>query len=337
MEQCAQRAGEIFNAPVIGKTPTVLFVSHPKAIQTIFSPDTGQITAPSNQLLMPIVGDRSIFCMEGASHRRERKLLMPPFHRENLTHYGALICQLTNGAMQCVSPGNAFAARDLMQDISLEVILKVVFGIFSGTRFDTLKALIVELTNGFQNPLMGGALFFPALQRDLGSRSPWGHFLAIKRQIDQVLMDEIRARRFQDATDRSDILTLLMAARDEAGQPMSDEELRDELIALLLAGHETTATMVAWALYWIHHDRRIRETLLAELHSLGDEPDPMAIAQLPYLTAVCNEAMRIYPVAMLTVPREVREPMNLMGYSLEPGTRLYGCIYSRRHINEDII
>jgi cytochrome P450 len=128
---------------------------------------------------------------------------------------------------------------------------------------------------------------------------------------------------------------LLLSARDEAGEAMTDVELHDELMTLLLAGHETTATAIAWALYWVHKLPNIREQILQELETLGDNPEPLNIARLPYLTAVCNETLRIYPVAVLTVPRAVKEPVELMGYPLEPGTRLYGCIYLTHH-REDI-
>ncbi|MBC6434767.1 cytochrome P450, partial [Nostoc sp. HG1] len=145
----------------------------------------------------------------------------------------------------------------------------------------------------------------------------------------------IRERREQADSSRTDILSLLMAARDEAGQPMTDEELRDELMTLLVAGHETTATALAWALYWIHKIPSVRQKLLQELDSLGDNPDPGTVFKLPYLNAVCSETLRIYPVGMLTFPREVRTPISLEGYELEPGTVIYGSIYLT-HQREDI-
>lgn len=126
-----------------------------------------------------------------------------------------------------------------------------------------------------------------------------------------------------------------MSARDEEGKPMSDRELRDELMTLMFAGHETTATAVAWALYWVHHLPDVREQLLQELDTLGDSPDPTSIFRLPYLSAVCNETLRIYPVAMLTFPRVVQEPVELLRHYLEPGTVVVGCIYLT-HQREDL-
>ena len=326
MEAAAQ-CGDIFNAPVIGNQTPVLFISNPQALQRIFANDTKQFIAPPHQLLQPIVGDYSIFMLAGFRHRRERRLLLPPFHGERMQTYGQLICALVDKAMSSLPIGTRFSARTLAQDISLEVILKVVFGIYQEERFSRLKPLMVKLTDSLQSPFIGGLLFFPSLQKDWGTRSPWGYLRHLQRQLGELIYAEIHDRRHQNHATGSDILSLLMTARDETDQPMTDAELHDELITLLIAGHETTASAIAWALYWIHRHPQVGEKLLAELKHLGKAPEPIAIVQLPYLTAVCNETLRLSPVAILTVPREVKEPVELLGYQLEPGTRLYGCIY----------
>lgn len=327
MDAAAQRYGDIFNAPVIGNHPVTLFISNPEALQRIFSSDTKQFTAPSNQLLQPLVGDYSIFTLEGARHRRERRLIMPPFHGERMQAYGQLICKLAAQALNSQPLGTVFSARQLAQEISLEVILQVVFGIYQGERFNHLKSLIVQLTDSLQSPFIGGLLFFPSLQKDWGVRSPWGYFRHLQRQMRELIYAEIHDRRHQADNPGSDILSLLISAQDETGQPMNDAELHDELITLLIAGHETTASAIAWALYWIHRHPEVKQKLLAELVHQGKDPDPTTIMQLPYLTAVCHESLRLFPVATLTVPRKVKEPVELMGYQLEPGVRLYGCIY----------
>ncbi|HBL57868.1 MAG TPA: cytochrome P450 [Cyanobacteria bacterium UBA8803] len=335
MDAAVQRYGDIFNAPVIGNTPTVLLVSNPQALQQIFASDTKQFTAPTNQLLQPLVGNHSLFVLEGDRHRRERKLLMPPFHGDRMRAYGQLMVDVTEKAFAQLVPNQCFRARQVTQDISMDVILKVVFGLSDTERFGQLKQQITALTDAFGSPLVGGFLFFPSLQKDLGSWSPWGYICQLQRQIDQLLYAEIRDRRQNYDSSRTDILSLLLSARDEVGEGMTDVELHDELITLLLAGHETTATAIAWALYWVHKFPKIRAQLLQELETLGNNPDPLSIVRLPYLTAVCNETLRIYPVGVLTVPRAVKEPVELMGYQLEPGTRLYGCIYLTHH-REDI-
>ncbi|MBD1913186.1 MULTISPECIES: cytochrome P450 [unclassified Leptolyngbya] len=324
--EAAQRYGEIFNAPVIGNHPVVLFVSNPQAIQRIFSNDTKQFIAPPNQLLQPLTGDYSIFAMEGSRHRQERRLLMPPFHGERMQTYGELICELVDQAVASLEIGTQFSARQLAQEISLAVILKVVFGIDQEERFHHLKSLIVQFTDSLQSPFIGGLLFFPSLQKDWGTRSPWGYVRHLQRQMRELIYAEISNRRSQQHVG-SDILSLLMLAQDETGQPLNDAQLHDELFTLLLAGYETTATAIAWALYWIHRHPEVGKELLVELSYLGKAPDPTTVVQLPYLTAVCNESLRLFPVATLTLPREVKEPVELMGYQLEPGMRLYGCIY----------
>jgi cytochrome P450 len=229
--------------------------------------------------------------------------------------------------MSSLPIGTRFSARHLAQEISLEVILMVVFGIYQGERFNHLKSLIVNLTDSLQSPFIGGLLFFPSLQKDWGPRSPWGYLRYLQRQIRELVYAEIRDRRSQNHALGSDILSLMISARDETGQPMTDAELHDELITLLLAGQETTASAIAWALYGIHRHPQVGNKLLVELNHQGAAPDPTTILQLPYLTAVCNETLRLFPIAVLTVPREVKEPVELMGYQLEPGMRLYGCIY----------
>lgn len=218
LSKAAQRSGDIFNAPVIGNHKTVLMISNPQGLQHLFSSDKC-ITAPPNGLLQPIVGDHSIFGLEGQRHRRERKLLMPPFHRDKIPQYGTLIQELTHEAMAKLQPGQPFLARSLMQSISLDVILKVVFGLSDGARFDQLKDLMVQFTDCLQNPLIAGALFFPALQRNW---TPWRQFQVIKQQVSEVLFAEIGDRRTQDITQKTDILSLLLAARDENGLAMTD-------------------------------------------------------------------------------------------------------------------
>jgi cytochrome P450 len=222
-----------------------------------------------------------------------------------------------------------------MQEITMRVILHAVFGLDRGSRFQKLMPKLGQMLDMAGSPLSSSMLFFKFLQQDFGPWSPWGRRKQRQREIDELIYAEIAERRTQPDSDRTDILSLMMAARDEHGEPMTNEELRDELITLLVAGHETTATAVAWAFYWIHHLPSIREKLLPELDSLGENPDPMAIFRLPYLTAICQETLRIYPVGMLTLPRVTRESVTLMGHQLEAGTTVLGSIYLTHH-REDL-
>ena len=337
METAAQKHPDIFSASIVGFDGSLVFVNEPQAIQQILTYDRKQFSTPGelNGILKPIVGDSSVFTLESDRHRKRRQLVMPAFHGSRMQNYGQIICDLTNEVLSRITPQQTFLARDVMQDISLQIILRVVFGLNVGDRCQELKSLMTKMTELFTSPLTSAFLFFPSLQKDLGNWSPWGNFLRQREQIDKLIYAEIAERRANHEPERTDILSMLMSATDEDGKSMTDVELRDELLALLIAGHETTATVISWALYWIHRLPEVKDNLLAELNTVSNRTDWMSIFKLPYLTAVCNETMRIHPVAMLTFPRVVEETVELLGYKLEPKTVVLGCIYLLHH-REDL-
>ena len=333
MENAAQKYPDIFTAKIVGFGNNIVFVNEPQAIQQILTNDRKQFSAPGelNSLLKPVLGNTSLMMLDGDRHRKRRQLVMPAFHGSRMQNYGQLIFDLTTKVFDSLkakaSASRTFLARDVMQDISLQVILQSVFGLYEGDRCQLLKTLMTQMTELFTSPLTSGLLFFPSLQKDLGAWSPWGNFIRQREQIDKLIFLEIAERRANHDPSRTDILSMLLCGVDEEGNGMTDGELRDELLALLLAGHETTATAMSWALYWIHYLPEVKEKLLQELKQVSDPTDFMSIFRLPYLTAVCNEALRIHPVAMLTFPRVVEEPVKLLGYKLEPNTIVIGCIY----------
>ena len=337
MHSCAQQYGDIFTTPLGNKFAPVVFVSNPQALQQILTSDTKEFEAPGeyNGLFEPFFGKQSLITVSGDRHRRQRQLMTPPFHGERMKAYGQLIADITEQVISQWTIGKPFSVRSFMQRISLLVILRAVFGLNEGLRYQQLEELLTSMLDQMSSPLSVSLLYFPILRQDLGSWSPWGRFVQQRQQIDQLIYQEIAERREQPDSSRTDILNLLMSARDEQGQPMTDVELRDELMTLLFAGHETTATALTWAWYWIHKLPMVRQKLLEELDNLGDRPDPSTLFRLPYLNAVCSETLRIYPVGMLTFPRVVRSPVELMGYKLDPGTVLAGCIYLT-HQREDL-
>ncbi|MBD2452673.1 cytochrome P450 [Nostoc sp. FACHB-87] len=338
LESAARQYPDIFTAEIIGFGDTIVFVSHPQAIQKIFANENNQFAAPGdmNRTLQPLIGDSSLIMLDGDRHKKRRQLLMPQFHGDRMRVYGELICNLTAKVLSQLSIDQPFTAHTTMKEISLQVILQAVFGLYEGERCQKLKHLLPKfLSNVFDSPLVSSFLFFPWLQKDLGSWSLWGKFLRDRQEIDQLIYDEIAERRAQLDVERKDILSLLMSTQDEAGNSMTDSELRDELITLMIGGYETTATSIAWALYWIHHKPEVREKLLKELDTLGDSPDPMNIFRLPYLTSVCNETLRIASVTIFTLPRVVKKPVELVGHSLDPGTVVTGAQYLVHH-REDI-
>ena len=337
MEDAVKDNPDLFGAEVLGFGNNFVFVNHPEAIKELLSKDRQRFPAlgRENGLLRPLVGDNSIFLISSDRHKNRRKLLLPPFHGERMPLYGKLIRDLTIDIFNRLSIGEAFTVRTLTQDVSLQVILEAVYGLNRGERSQKLRTLMTQIADAFSSPLTSSLLFFDWLQQDWGEWSPWGKFVRQQQELDRAIYEEIEFRRANFNEGRQDILSLLMSAKDEAEKPLSDRELRDELMSLMLAGHETTATSMAWAMYWIHRLPEVKRKLLAEIEALGTSPDPMEIAKLPYLNAVCQETFRIYPVAMLTFPRVALQAQELYGYEIPRNTILLGCIYLL-HQREDI-
>lgn len=327
MENSAKAYGDCFTLWLTNKQPMV-FLSNPQAIQQLFTDQLSNLDSrASAQILQPLLGENSLLLLTGTSHQRQRKLLTPPFHGDRMKAYGSIITNITKEVVRQWKIDQPFSVRDSMQEISLRVILQAVFGLNQGERYAQLQKLLASILDLSGSALRSTISFLPVMQVDLGSWSPWGNFLRQRQQIDQLLYAEIQARRDHPDPSRSDILSLMMSARDENGESMTDIELRDELMTLLVAGHETTASALTWALYWIHRIPQVREKLLAELDTCRNNADLDEIIRMPYLTAVCQETLRIYPIAMITIPRIVKSPIEIMGHQFEPGTLLVGCIY----------
>ena len=328
MEAMAKSYGDIFTTSVFDSRPSIL-VSNPQALKQMFARENKDFSLPGKdkKRLNPLVGNQSLLLLEDESHLRQRKFLMPPFHGARMRTYGQLICDITEKVMDRQAIDTPFSIRSAMGDIALQVLLEAVFGFHEGERCTQFRELIVSL----MKPLTFVSLFFPFLRLDLGSWSPWGQFLRTRQQIDHMIYAEIKERRQKLDPESTDILSLLMSARDEAGQAMTDKELRDQLMTLLLGGSATTENVMTWLCYWVHKKPDVQNKCLKELEDLGASPDPVKIFQLPYLTAVCNETLRIYPIDMFTSPRIAKSSLELMGYELSPGTALYGCIYLLHH------
>jgi len=248
--------------------------------------------------------------------------------------YGDLICEITQKVISNWQIGEPFEIRNSMQEISLRVILQALFGLSEGERYDEIKQLISSILDISGSPLRAMLIFVPLLQKDLGAWSPWGKFLRQQKRLDDLLYAEIQECKNNSDPSREDILSLMVSARDEEGQPMTNKEIRDELMTLLIAGHETTASSLTWSFYWIHHLPEVREKLLAELDSV-DNQDSSTIAKLPYLNGVCAETLRIYPIALIAFPRINKAPIKIMNCEYPPETQLTPCIYLTHH-REDL-
>ncbi|MGB7313655.1 MAG: cytochrome P450 [Nodosilinea sp.] len=327
-----RRYGPVFQ--VGNGSPLSIYVADPAVIQGIFQADAAQFHVPPQNVgsgLTFLLGNQSLLLLDGDRHRRHRRLLMPPFHGDRMRAYGDVIVELTEQVMANWQPGVAFNLRAAMQDITLRVILKAVFGLEDGDRYARLRQLIGTLLEGLGTPFSAFFIFFPGLQKDWGPISPWGRFVRIKAEIDALIYAEIEDRRQSPQPDRTDILSLMMAARDDQGQPLSDGELHDELMTLLVAGHETTASALTWALYWVHWLPEVGDRLRQELDRLGPAADPLTVASQPYLTALCQETLRIYPVAPTTGIRILSQPMTVADYEFPAGAVLFPNIYLVHH------
>jgi unspecific monooxygenase len=337
LEAVNQQYPDLFLLKSAWNSHPLVIVNHPQALRQIFTNEMDQFDAPGqlHEFFQPFLGEHSVMTVDGDRHRRQRHLLMPAFHGERVWTYGRQICDLTRSVMDRIPSDRPFTARSTMQEIALKIMLEVVFGFSEGKRSQQFERSIRTIFEIFKSPVTSTLVFVPALRWNLGSWSPWGHFLSLKQQLDELIYAEIAERRQNRHPERHDVLTLLMSARDEEDVPMTDEEIRDELLSLLLSGHETTSAILAWALYWVYHLPDVHQKLLAELDALGSDRDPKSLYRLPYLTAVCQETTRIYPVAFMTFPRVVRSPVRLLDCDLEPGTVLLGCIYLT-HRREDL-
>ncbi len=339
MANNSRRYGTLFYAPVWGKdSQRVFMVSDPKAIQFILTHDTGKgFTSPGelNELLAPMLGRQNTILLSGEQHRQRRQLVLPPFHGEHLKDYGNIIQRITHEVIDEWTMAEEINVREVMQAITMRVILQVVFGLDHGDRYTRLARILAIRLGMTATPFTSIILFLPWLQKDLGPWSPGAQMARLAAETDDLLFAEIEERRAHPDCDRMDVLSLLLAARDAQGQGLSDQDLRDELMTLLLAGHETTATALTSAIYWVHRSDAVLQKLRAELDGLPDGFQLEALLHLPYLSAVCDEALRIHPVAMLTFPRQVNECVEVCGYQLEPDDVVLGSIYLL-HQNEDL-
>jgi cytochrome P450 family 110 len=327
LDDCYHRYGDGFIGQ-IGQNP-ILFFSHPDAIADIFSASPYLDAGRAQQSASYSVGDSSSLVMDGEPHSRRRRLLMPPFHGERMRAYGQTmqtVAKTVASTWPTVKPVNMLAA---MSEISLQIILKTVFGMGEGDRYDQIKSALQAFVEVAATPM---SYLLSNVTTKSNDRFPKSQFWQQRQRIDQLIFAEIADRRTHPDPDRTDILAMLLAARDEAGNALNDQELRDELMTMLLAGHDSSAASLAWALYFIHSNPTIKAKLLAELRDANAaQAEPMTIARLPYLSAVCSESLRLRSAAPVILQRIVNAPIAIQGVNLPVGTLIAPCNYLTHH------
>jgi cytochrome P450 len=299
MEDCRARFGNRFTIKLLG-TPPFVMLADPAEVKEVFtaSPD---VLHPGEgaRILQPVVGSNSLILLDEDAHLSQRRLMLPAFHGEQIARLIDVMAQVAGDEVDRWPRDEAIALHPRLQALTLEIILRTVFGLDEGARLERLRSAMTEVLAVGTSP----ASMLPPLQRDLGPRTPWGRFVRVREQVDAELYALIDERRADEA-ERDDVLALLLAARHEDGSPMSAQELRDELMTLLVAGHETTASELAFAFERLVRTPPVLERLTAELAS-GDGD--------AYLTATVQEVLRRRPVLPLAAPRLVVREVQVGG------------------------
>jgi cytochrome P450 len=328
MHDCARRYGECFTVRLPQNPPFVMF-STPEAVKEIFTGDPEQLPAgKTREILRPLVGQHSLLLLDGARHTHHRRLMTPPFHGERMHAYGQIMREITDRNLDSWPTGRAFPIHTCMQEITLDVILRTVFGVDEGAEQGRLRKCLADMLTLGANPIR----LIPFFQRLIGFFTKGQQIVQLLQEMDDLLYAQIAQRRQQGGAGREDILSLLVEARDEDGRPMSDEELRDEMVTMLVAGHETTATSLAWTFHCILERPEVMDRLRAEIRAVvGSGPvEPQHISQLEYLDATIKETQRVYPIVPI-VGRLLHEPLRLGGQDLPAGVMVAPCIYLTHH------
>lgn len=324
LERCRARYGSPFSMR-FPAWPSIVVFDDPEAIREVFTgPHEHMHAGQANEPLRPVVGPRSLLLLDGERHLRERRLLLPPFHGARMHRYGEVMREITERDLARWPLGRTFTVQPRTQAITLDIILRTVFGVDEGERLERLRASVSRLIDQFSSP----SSIVPWLQVDLGPRSPWGRYLRHRDETDALLHEQIEQRRREGTEGRDDILTMLLEARYEDGAPLSRDELRDELMTLLAAGHETTATALAWTFHHLARHPHVQARVHEELDRVvGEGPvDPEGSSALVYLDAVIKETLRLRPV-VAGIGRVLRAPMTIGGWDLPAGTMVGPSIY----------
>ena len=314
LDSCRRRHGDAFSVKFIGFQTPMVMISDPASIRALYRSRENGLPPGRSFALEPVMGSRSVLLLEGSEHLSRRKAMLPPFHGERMREYESVISEAAGAEIDSWPLDDPFPIHPRMQALTLEVILRAVFGVSDRSRLEGLRSRLSRMLGDMASPRLQVRIL---LARRFGRDDPIENLRRETRAVDDLIHAEIAERRSDpELAGRDDILSMLVAARFEDGEGMSDEELRDQLITLLLAGHETTATALAWTFELLLRNPGPLARLRAELDGGGDE----------YLRAVISEALRLRPVVPLA-GRRLGSELRVDGHVLPAGTDVTPAIW----------
>jgi cytochrome P450 len=317
LERCRARYGTPFTIRLLGQPPLVM-ISDPEEIKQIFQADPDVLhPGEGARILEPIVGSHSVILLDEAPHLEQRKLLLPAFHGERMQRLAGLMRELTDAEIESWPQEQPLELHGRLQGLTLEIVLRAVFGLERGAKLDSLRGLLTRILAFSESPLS----LLPPPPRAISRFTPMARFERLLGEADELIYALIEERRGAES-DGEDVLALLLAARHEDGSEMSSAELRDELMTALVAGHETTASQLTWAFERIAREPRVQALLSAEIEDDAGED---------YLTATINEILRHRPVLPNAEPRLVKQPIEIGGVLYPPGVALLANAYLIHH------
>ena len=328
LNECREKYGDSFTLEFKGLGKHIFF-SEPDAVQQILNGDPDHYYAgEGNAIIRPFLGKNSLLTLDGKNHDRHRKLMTPAFHGPHMKCYFHLMYVAIHKATDSWKVGSKFSIHDAMMDISLEIILLAVFGSKEDPRIIKMKELLVPLLDfaGFST------LVSTPDESPHGEMNAWDQFTSRSKELDVLLFSEISDRLTDPLSlDKGeDILSILLSASLKSESPLSQDEIRDEIITLLLAGHETTATALSWAFYWIHSTPDVLKKVREELDASDPHVESDPLHQLHYLEAVVKETLRINPVIPV-ISRQLQQTTKILNYTIPSGLQVTPCIYLVHH------
>ena len=314
----ANRFGDPFTVQLGSIGPTVLF-GDPQAVRQIFQLATAAFECRQfNEHYKYIMGEHSLLVSDGPQHQRRRRLFKPLLAVQPAQHFAALVGEIAQRAVSQWPTGEAFNVRPSMHALSLQIMLRIIFG-------DSHKELSRAILR----------LFTSEVFHDFGTWSPWARFAQLQSTFRGLISATISRQQAPPESTSTSLLDTLRLATDEQGRPLDEAEIQDQVFTLLVAGVDPTAIVITWALYWILEAPAVQSRLLQELNSLGTEVEPARLTQLPYLKAVCQETLRMYPVVTTPSGRKLTRPVEILGKHFDPGVTLLPCTYLVHH-REDL-